>query len=77
MIDLQTLPLTAVDLADCDWDQLLSDEPNLDVEELLAAGARDAQAAGTARTAAALRLLADACSMMLDSDNPTRPFRPW
>ena len=75
--DLQILPLTAADLAECDWDQLLPDEPNLDVEERLAAGARKAQATGQARTAAALRLLADACSMMLDSDNPTRPFRPW
>lgn len=72
-----TPPLTAADLAECRWEELLPDDPQLDLTERLGGAARDAETAGRVRQAAALRLLADACSLMLDGDNAVQPLRPW
>lgn len=74
--DPQTAPLTAADLGEC-LNQLLPEDMQGEIADHLTAGAHDADAAGRTRQAAALRLMADACSLMLDSDNPAQPFRPW
>jgi tetratricopeptide (TPR) repeat protein len=75
--EAQTAPLSVADLAECNWDKLFCNDVQADLHECLIAGARDAETAGHSRQAAALRLLADACSLMLDSDNSAQPFRPW
>lgn len=58
-------------------DELLPEDLQGELEDHLIAAARSADAAGRARQAAALRLLADACSLKLDSDTPAQPFQPW
>lgn len=73
----QPPPLTANDLTECRWDAILPDDPQLDLTKCLEDAASDADRSDRVREAAALRLLADACSMMLDADNPTQPFQPW
>lgn len=70
-------PLTAADLAECRWEALLPEDLQLDLAERLGAAARDANIAGHIRQAVGLRLLADACSLMLDGDNTAQPLRPW
>lgn len=73
----RTPPLSGSDLAKCRWDAIFPDELQLDLTKCLEDAASDAERAERVREAAALRLLADACSMMLDPDIPTKSFRPW
>lgn len=75
--DIPPPPLTADDLAECRGNAILRDDPQLDLAECLEGAAGDAETAHRVREAAALRLLADACSMMLAGDNPAQPFQPW
>lgn len=72
----QSTPLTIADLGEC-LDKVLPEDLQGELEDHLNTAARDSDAAGRSRQAAALRLLADACSLMLDSDNPAQPLRPW
>lgn len=74
--DPQRAPLTIADLGERP-DELVPEALQSELEDHLIAAARAADAAGHPRRATALRLLADACSLMLDSDNPAQPFRPW
>lgn len=71
--DPQRAPLTIADLGERP-DELVPEALQSELEDHLIAAARAADAAGHPRRATALRLLADACSLMLDSDNPAQPF---
>jgi len=68
--------LTIADLGERP-EELIPENLQGELDDYLIDAARSADAAGRARHAAALRLLADACSLMLDSDNPAQAFRPW
>lgn len=73
----QPSPLSVADLNDDTWQDQLPNNPQADLEEYLAADARQAAAEGRNRAAAVLQLLAEACSLMLDGDTPAAPLRPW
>jgi hypothetical protein len=70
----QPAPLSYTDLANSASESVLSDDPQGDLEGALATGARDAEADARIHSAAVLRLLAEACSLMLNGDTPAAPL---
>lgn len=73
------LEITAQDFADCGWREVLTDEAVDDYSSMWRAfstAAKKAMDEGRGSHAKVLKLLADACSMMLTPNSVNSPFKP-